>query len=54
MLEIPMSKVLKYTTRRQQYWLQTIQASREYKTERDTNMFIGTRNVLRRWAFVPD
>ena len=54
MLDIPLSEILRYTTRRQQYWLQTIQASRKYKTERDKNMYIGMRDVLRRWAFVPD
>ena len=54
LLAIPESTVLKYTLRRKQYWLRTLQASRAYKNERDANMYVGMREVLRRWAFVPD
>lgn len=54
LLDIPRSKVLKYTVRGQQYWLKTLKASRTYKNEKDKNMFVGMRDVLRRWAFVPD
>lgn len=54
LLEIPKKTVLKYTTRKQQYWLKTAKASREYREEKDANMFIGMRDLLRDWAFVPD
>ena len=54
LLDVSMNKVLKYTVSGQQYWLKTVKASRTYTTEQNKNMFTGMRNILRRWAFVPD
>lgn len=54
LLRIPKAEVLKYSTRKQQYWLKTVKASREYREEKNKNMYVGMRDLLRTWAFVPD
>ena len=54
LLTVPQSKVRKYSIRAQKYWIATLKASRKYMKEMNTNMLAGMRDVLRRWAFVPD
>ena len=47
------SKVLSSSLRYQRYWVRTLKASREYMKEFDSNMFTGTRTIMREWASVP-
>ena len=54
LLDRPIKEVLKYTIRDQKYWVATLKASRKYKKDSDTNMYENMRQVMRRWAFVPD
>lgn len=54
LLQLPQSTIRKYPLRKQKYWVATLKASCEYMVEKNTNMLVGIRYVLRRWAFVPD
>ena len=46
--------VLTSSVREQKYWLRSVQVSRAYMVEAEKNMFVGMRDVMRRWARLPD
>lgn len=48
------TQLRKESIRYQKYWVQTLKASRIFFEEAENNMFVGMRDVMRRWAFVPD
>lgn len=49
-----MAHILTVSVREQKYWVRTIQLSRAYVKEAEQNMFIGMRNVMKKWAKPPD
>ena len=49
-----LNTILTSSVREQKYWLRSVQVSRAYMVEAEKNMFVGMRDVMRRWARLPD
>lgn len=53
-LQQSLNTILTSSVREQKYWLRSVQVSRAYMVEAEKNMFVGMRDVMRRWARLPD
>lgn len=49
-----MTTVLTSSIREQKFWIRSVQVSRAYIAEAEKNMFVGMRDIMKRWAKVPD
>ena len=53
LLDRPLSKVLAFSAKNKKYWIRTLQNSRIFVTDFESNIYSGMRSVMRRWASVP-
>ena len=54
LLQRGLTAVLSATIREQKYWVRTLRLSRAYVLETEQHIFVGMRNILRKWTKPPD